>query len=190
MNTFSSIGKVFTSAKTAQTLGNIGTVVTGVGQLIQAKEQGEVGEYNAQVYQQKASAEKSSQALLEMQKRKIYESRIGEQVSIYASSGIKMTGSPIEVLADSLENAELDLAIDRYNSNVAQQSAESQAQMQRLEADRNKRLSHARASSTFLSLASDLYRQNREPLGIRGQELGAGTTTYGVKVPSRYIPAR
>lgn len=143
-------------AQTANVLGSLGGLVSGVGQFMSAREEVSAGDINATVYEQKAQAERERQKLLEVQKRKIIESEIGTQVSMFAKGGIKMTGSPIEVMMDSLTNANLDIAIDRYNSEVSARGFETDAQIEKYEARRRSALMYAEASSSFLKSSSQL----------------------------------
>jgi len=177
------------SAQSANVLGFMGNIVSGIGGVISAKQETDTGAYNAAVLQQRAEAERRSQTLLEAQKRKIIEANLGTQVALYAKSGIKMTGSPLDVMLDSLTNAEMDIAIDRYNSEVAARGYETEAQITRMEAKQRASLGYLKTGGTFLSDTASFLKSQQE-IGTRGQTLGAGTTSYGIKVPSRYIPAR
>ncbi len=179
----------FLSANTAKILGAVGGVVQGVGQLVNAREEIEVGNFNARISEQRAAAERSSQELLEAQKRKVIKRQIGTQIALFGKSGIQFSGSPIDVVTDSLANAELDLAIDRFNSEVTARQFETEADLQRFEARQRSRVKTAKAGSSFLSIASDLL-QSQQTLGNKGKQLGAGTTSRGIKVPSRFVPAR
>ena len=163
-------------ANTGNIIGAMGSLVSGVGQLMGAGEEREVGDYNAKVLEQRSQAERASNTLLEYQKRKTLKARVGTQVSLYAKSGIKMTGSPIEVLTDGIANAEMDIAIDKYNSEVAARGYGSQADMTRYEASRRSSVSTAGASSTFLSTASRLFQSQQK---IGGTNTKLGDSPYG-----------
>ncbi len=178
------------TAQQASVIGAMGSLVGGIGQLMGAGEENEVGEYNAQVLEQRAQAERASNTLLEYQKRKTLKARVGTQVSLYAKSGIKMTGSPIEVLTDGIANAEMDMAIDKYNSEVAARGYRSQADMTRYEASRKASTGYAGAAGTFLSTAATLYLSQKE-LGDSNTKLGdspygtANTTTGPISLLPR-----
>lgn len=177
------------SSQTGQALKSIGTGVVGVGQLINARKEIETGDFNSRVFEQRAQAERTSQVLLEQQKRKILKSRIGTQISIFAKSGVKLTGSPIEVLTDSLVNAEMDIAIDQYNSEIVARGFETEARLEKVKAKQRSAVALAKSSRTFLSTAANLL-QSQQTIGGRGTKIGAGTTSRGIRVPSRFIPPR
>ena len=179
----------FINAQAGNILGLVGKGVEGVGQLIGARQEIETGEFNATVLKERSQAERSSQVLLEEQKRRILKNRIGTQISLFAKSGVKLTGSPIDVLTDSIANAEMDIAIDRFNSEVAARGFETEAEIERFTARQKATTARFKAGRSFLSTAVDLIN-SRQKIGSKGQKLGAGTTSRGIKVPSRFIPSR
>jgi hypothetical protein len=176
------------SSNTGNILTGIAGLMTGVGQLMGARQQTSVGEYNATISEQQAQSERASQQLLEFQKRKIIKSQIGSQVSAAGSSGFRFTGDPITIMQDSLANAEMDIAIDRYNSEVKARGYQSTADMERYQAKQKASMGYVGASNSFLSTAADIWKT--QTVGTKGTKLGAGTTTYGIKLPSRYIPPK
>lgn len=175
------------SANLFNSIGAIGGIVQGVGGVLQGRQETALGDYNAKILEERAVAERQSFALLEEQKKRITKSQIGSQVALYAGSGIKMSGSPTAVILDSETNANLDLAIERYNSDVRARGFENQAAVTRYEASQKSARSYAGAAKTFLTTAADSYTSQ---IGKTGQKLGAGKTSYGIKVPSRYIPPK
>lgn len=174
----SSIGTVFQG---------ISGILTGVGHLFGAKEETQASEYNAQVFEQQAQAERESQRLLEYQKRKSIKAQIGSQVAAAGASGFRFSGDPITIMQSSLANAELDIAIDKYNSEIRARGAQSSAERERIEGRQAASRQYASAGSSFLGTASNMFLSQ---IGSSGTKLGAGTTSYGVKAPSRFIPAR
>lgn len=139
------------SAQSGGIFGGIGDIIGGVGSLQQGKEEKALGEYNAKVYEEQAKSSRKSQEILEVQKRKIIKSRIGEQTAQYAAGGIKMSGSPLEVALDSYTNGEFDIAVDRYNSEVSARAFESQAAQSREAGKRAAKKSKINAAGSFLS---------------------------------------
>src|SRR3990167_5965390 len=122
-------------------LGGFGDILSGVGTLVEGKQQKNMAEYNAKIYEQQAQAERSSAALLAEQKNRLIKSQLGKQTALYGKSGVKMSGSPLEVMLDSMTNANLDLAIDKYNSDVKAHGYESSAAMSRFEGKNKQKLS-------------------------------------------------
>lgn len=185
----SSAGNFLGSSSGGATINAIGGVVKGIGEVFNAKQEADVGDFNARILQQKAEAQRQSQELLEQQKRRAIDARIGTQVALYGKSGVKFTGSAIDVVANSLANAEMDLAIDKYNSEVKARGLENEARIVRSEGRQRSAVGFTKAGSTFLSTAVDIFKSTQK-LGGRGTTLGAGTTSRGIKVPSRFVPSR
>lgn len=144
-------GSIPGGAQGAGVLGGIGDVIGGVGSFIEGNQQKAMGNYNAAIYEQQAANERTSQKLLEYQKRKSIKAVLGTQVANVGKSGIKMSGSPLEVQLDSMANASLDLSIDKYNSDVRATGYQNQANMTRWEAKNAKKASYLKGGLSILS---------------------------------------
>lgn len=155
----------------AKVFGSVASGVQGVGELISARQEVEVGNFNARISEQRAQAERNSQELLAAQKRKVIKSQVGTQIALFGKRGVKFTGSAIDTITDSLTNANLDIAIDKFNSEVAARGFESDSQIERFQARQRSRVRTARAGSSFLSIAADLTR-GRQTLGTEGRPIG------------------
>ncbi len=178
----------FVNAQAGNLLGLAGKTVQGVGELIGAQQETATGEFNASVLRQRAESERTSQTLLEGQKRRIIKQQIGTQIATFAKSGVKLTGSPIDLMTDSLTNANFDIAIDRYNSEVSARGFETEAEIEKLRAKQKATASRLRAGRSFLGAAAGLISSQK--IGSKGQQLGAGTTSRGIRVPSRFVPSK
>ena len=180
------IGKVVSSSAFGAGLSAVGGIISGIGSLTNAKQEVQVGEFNSEIYEQRAAAQRASGKLLEEQQRRMLKSDIGTQVSLFAKSGIQMGGSALDVIMDSLTNAEMSISIDKYNNEVAARGYETEGALEKYKAGERARLQTASASKSFLSTAADMFKNT---IGDdNGQTLGSGTTSYGIKVPSRYVP--
>lgn len=135
-----------------------GGIVEGVGYYKNAKAEQQLGDYNAKILENNAKAQRESQILLEAQKKRILQSRIGSQIAGYAKGGIKFTGSVLSVIQDSLDNAYLDMAIDKYNSDITAMGYENQANVTRYEASQRAALSRAKGTATFINSAGNFIR--------------------------------
>ncbi len=138
----------------------IGGLASGFGQMQSAGAETQMGEYNAQVYEQNAQATRQSQALSEIQKRKAAKATVGSQVAIYAHSGIKMSGSPLEVMLGSYANSEMDIAIDRYNSEIQARGYQNKADVTRYEANQKAKAQKAQGVSSLLSTGANFILQS------------------------------
>ena len=177
----------FLTAQTAKVFGAVSGAIQGVGQLINARQEVEVGTFNARISEQRAAAERSSQDLLEIQKRKVLKKQVGTQIALFGKSGFKFSGSAIDVLTDSIENAELDIAIDRFDSEIRARGFETEADLQRFEARQRSRRQTARASKSFLSIAADSIQPKRKVTKLGDSPHGTAITPSG---PISLLPGR
>lgn len=149
--------------------GIFGDMLGGLGSFLEGKAIEKMGNYNATIYEQQAATERTSQQLLEYQKRKVIKSQLGTQVANVGKSGIKMSGSPLEVQLDSMANSNLDLAIDKYNSDVKANAYQNQANMTRYEAKQAKKKAYTKGALSMLSGAVKI-----------GTAIGTGGTSLAV----------
>lgn len=138
-------------AKGAGALGGVGDVIGGIGSFMEGNQAKSMGNYNATIYEQQAANERTSQQLLEYQKRKANKAVYGTQVANVGKSGIKMSGSPLEVQLDSMANASLDLSIDKYNSDVKATGYQNQANMTRWEGTNAKKSAYLKGGLSVLT---------------------------------------
>jgi hypothetical protein len=136
-------------------------IVSGIGQLFQAKESENVSDFNSKVFEQRAKVVRENQKLLEEQKRKTIKSQIGTQVAMFAKSGVRFSGSPIDTVVDSLSNAEMDIAIDKYNSEVEARGFQDDARIEKSKGQSEAAQLRAGASSTFARTATSLLSRSQ-----------------------------
>lgn len=110
-----------------------GAVLSFKGQRAAAKSAEQVAEYNAQVAENEAvilQRQKTSQEadLREQGKRLIASQRVAT-----AGSGIIMSGSPLEAMADAYFGLEKDAARIQYASDIEQLDKESEATLTRVQ---------------------------------------------------------
>lgn len=109
-------------------------------------------DYNANIALQSAEAVRARQRLTEYQKTKNLQSLIGEQRTQYAASGVKVdAGSPIDTMTETLSRGYLDIAISKYNDEIAARSYESQAAMDRYYGKQEKRQGLLKAGISLIS---------------------------------------
>lgn len=105
------------------------------GNLKASKDAKKVGDYNARLQEMEAARIRKSSDLEEYQAMKNLEQRIGLQRAQYAGSGISVsTGSPLDVISDTMKKGLLDIRINRYNNESYAIAKEQGAQVTRYEA--------------------------------------------------------
>lgn len=146
---------------------------------MQGKETSIANEYNAAVARANKEAIQVS-AELDIQRQKKAAIRLrGEQVVGYAKAGVKLEGSPLEVMIDSAAQAELDMAITAYNAKTSASQAEFAAR------------EYARQGQAAVSLSSTQAAQQRA-IGkyYIGQGWMSGTGTLLQGAASFYQPSK
>lgn len=117
----------------------IGTGISAYGQYqsgVEGRNAGEAAEkaylYNVALDEEKAKAEVQREAMSEYKKAIITQEQVGEQVAAAAAGGVvTTTGSPIDILTNSLANANLDIQIDKYNSELTRRGLLSEAEQEK-----------------------------------------------------------
>jgi len=137
--------------------------------------QGAVAEYNAAVARSQALALETVADIDIARQRKIATRLRGTQVAGYAKAGVKLEGSPLEVMIDSAAEAEKDIAITRYNAKIGILQAGSQVEQYNI--SKKIALSNAATSSNLLR-ASAKFNQS--------QVITKGTTTLLTDIVSSF----
>lgn len=113
------------------------SAVSGVmgfkGQQQAAKAARQTAEYNAKVRENEAILEARQKTEEEKNLRQQAERLAGTQRVATAASGIQMSGSALQALADTYFQTEQDALKIQYAGDIAQTKAESDAQLTRLE---------------------------------------------------------
>jgi len=138
-------------------IGMLGTGMSAMGQMQAGKQSAAASRYNAQLAIQQADATRTSGKLAEYQQNKRDAQVIGMQRAVSAKSGVSFTGSPIMVLKDSLANANLNMMVNRYNTEVEARSYESQAKIDRRMASNAESSGMMSAGATILGGVTKLF---------------------------------
>jgi hypothetical protein len=130
----------------------IGTTMMAVSQIQQAKAASDAAKYNAELARQQAGAErvrgKQEEKKLKRQKRLM----LSKQRAAYAAAGVRIgTGSPLEVMADTAAQYELDIAASRYNTQIGISRALSEAEYQEKAASQYRKMGYFSAAGTLLT---------------------------------------
>ena len=104
-----------------------GSVMAGQAQAQQGREMAAQETLNANIGKQNAEAIKQSgQFDIDRQKRN-QALLIGRQRALVAASGVRFSGSPLDLMSDTIAETELDMAVTRYNTDIASRRALSGA---------------------------------------------------------------
>ena len=86
------------------------------GRYQEAKAARDEADYNAEVANRQAEAISQAGKLQEYRIKRRKRLMAGRQRSLYAKAGLVIEGSPLEVLADTAAQYDIDLAASRYNT--------------------------------------------------------------------------
>jgi hypothetical protein len=145
----------------------MGGGISAYGQMQQGKETQQAQSYNAAIDEQQAQVIRQNAVLNEYRARKEQKIMTGAQIGGYAKSGVSVgTGSPLDVIADSLSNSELEIQIGNYNSEVEARNRESEARMKRMYGQSAATNAKYSAVGTLLSSATTSgYALSKEKIG-------------------------
>jgi hypothetical protein len=147
----------------------IGGGISAYGQYKEGQAIKEQSEFNAKLAEEEALLATQKGVLNEFRQRKHLQIAIGEQTAQFAKAGVQFTGSPLDVMADSIANAELEIAIDQFN-------IRSEARLKRSEAERGRfagreatKLANIKALKTLLTMGTT----------VAGLKIGGKTQKIG-----------
>jgi len=134
-----------------QILGYAATGIKMFGQIQQAKAQQKVFEYNAAVNRQRAEMIQQA-GQLEVDKLRREKRRFTEkQVAAYAKAGVRLTGSPLQVIADTATELEMDILIEDFNTRIGVINAQNSARLDELRGAQAMQSGYWSAGSTLLT---------------------------------------
>jgi hypothetical protein len=132
----------------------LGYAATGFqmfGQLQQAKAQQRVFEYNAAVNRQRAEMIQQAGALQVQRMRREKRKFASKQIAAYAKAGVRMTGSPLQVIADTATELEMDILIEDYNTRIGVINAQAGAELDVMRGNIARQAGYWSAGSTLLT---------------------------------------
>lgn len=110
-----------------------------------------IAESEANMFDNQANLTKISAKQSEKSKRKSLKRLMSTQHAGYAAAGVALTGSALDVLMETAEEAELDIAIDNFNATNEQIALRNQAEATRKSGRASERTSRFKAASTLIS---------------------------------------
>ena len=108
-------------------MSTLAIAATATGQITQGIQANRASQFNAAVSRANAQAIRQSADLDIYRQKKTARRLKGAQIAGYAKAGVRLEGSPLEVLLDSASEAELDMMITDYNARVGIAQAEAEA---------------------------------------------------------------
>ena len=143
-----------TAASVASTAATVGTIVSVAGSVAGGVQGYQMAQYNAKVAQRQAQAAKMQAQFEEDRLRDKAARTMGSARAAYGKSGVLMEGSPLDVMAQSATDAEMDALALRWGGNLRANNYRAQARMDESEGNAALWGGFARAGTSLLTGAS------------------------------------
>lgn len=121
------------------------------GQIQQGRQEQKVFEYNAAVNRQKADLVRQAGDLRIEQMRREKSRFKSTQVAAYGAAGVRLSGSPLQVIADTATEMEMDILVEDYNTRVGVVNARNEADLDVMRGQIAAKSGYWSAGTTLLS---------------------------------------
>lgn len=135
----------------------LGSIMSFKGQRAAAKSAAQAAEYNAQVAENEAVLLQRKKLDEEKNVRNSAQRLIASQNVATAVSGIEMSGSPLQAIADSYYALERDVVNIRYASDIEQIQKQSEARLTRVQGQARKAAVNTQAYASLLGDVTSTY---------------------------------
>jgi hypothetical protein len=154
----------------------------------QADQQAQIAYNNAAVLQEQGEQQAQNNAVNEENKRRRILQQRGKNIANVGASGVAMSGSALDFMADSQYNSEMELAIDRWNGRqqVDQYFQNSTDNLNQGDVYKRNASQYRKAGKraminsmlqSGLSLAGNLY--SPKSVGAQKEAASSGSSTWG-----------
>lgn len=116
-------------------MGLIGGLVSAMGSLASGAAQANAANAQAAAYDRQAAAERQQAAFNADRQQEKSIKLLSTQRASFLAAGVSLQGSPLDVIADTTRETELDVSAIKYNGEIKAQNFEMQAQAFRAKAD-------------------------------------------------------
>ncbi len=132
------------------------TALSTIGALRDAGAQANAAKANARVAEQQAQLQRDVGQFNVARERRLQRRALAQQVANAGSQGTALTGQPIDLLADSAKQAELDLQALRFDSEIKAQASDTEARFRRFEARQARNAGFFKAGTALLTGATKI----------------------------------
>jgi hypothetical protein len=123
-------------------------IVSAAGAMQQAQAQADAAEYQAEVARRNAKLARDQAEVEQNDQRRENRRQMGAMIAAYGASGVDMAGSPLDVLADTAIEQELDVARAGYRGELRAIGENDKANLAKAEA------SNARSAGAFSAVGA------------------------------------
>lgn len=161
---------------TVTAIGLTGAIISGAGRLFSGIQSSEAAEFNAQVAE-RAAANEAARVRFQNERARERGARLrGTQRARIAAAGVQVQGTPLEVLADTAAEEELEVQSNLFGSRITQQNLRDRARLSRQQGR------GALFGGALAGLGTVISG------GATAQRLGFGNTGDTARIPAPGIP--
>ena len=135
-----------------QAITAIGTTLQVTQQIRQGQQQQQIFEFNSAVKRQEAQLAQISGDAARDRLRRQRKTFGAKQVAAFAKAGVRLTGSPLQVLADTAAELEFDILIEDFNTRVAILNANTAADFELIKGQQAVTAGFISAGATLLTV--------------------------------------
>lgn len=169
--------------------------VAAISAISSASAQSSAAKYNAQIARQNADMARQQGEAAQQQQQREAARKLGAMRAAYGASGVDIgSGSPLDVLADSASQAELDRLTIKYNYDARAIGYDNTAMLEDAKAENAKSSGVLNAigsaasafvmtGGTFSNPLSSLTKTTGVPLGFSAGDVGVGIRG-GIPIPN------
>ena len=140
----------------------ISTGLSIFGQLRQEQQEQSAFLFNAAINQQQAELTRQAGDIQIARLRRQKRTFGAKQEAAFAAAGVRLTGSPLQVLADTSAELELDIQIEDFNTRIGILNAQTSAELDIIRGNIARQSSFIAAGTTLLSqIPNFISSQNR-----------------------------
>jgi hypothetical protein len=121
------------------------------------------GEFNAKMADRNREIAGSQTAAASAAQRRLAQKQLGSMRAGYGASGVTMEGSPLDVLEESVAEAELENQNIHYQGILKQQGYQADASLERASGANAARVGYMKGASRLLSAAGTTLNQKPDP---------------------------
>lgn len=137
-----------------------GAGLTAYGQYMQGSQAAKAEQMNKQLYEQQAEQVDRARQIENEKMARQKKSVMSRGMAVIGAKGISPTGSPMEVMLDTMTQMELDRQTMNYNADIAKSRALSGAAMAGEYAKNYQTMGTLGAASTLLTEGNRMYMRN------------------------------
>lgn len=139
----------------------ISAALSAAGTVMAAKGQAKAAEFNAQIAERNMTFSRENARIEEARSRRLSTMWLGSMRAATGASGIRVEGSPLDLLEESARQGELDAQLIHRQGELGAMSHQANAKLDRMRGEAAQTAGYVQAGSQILSGAASSYSSYR-----------------------------